>query len=165
METVESFRWGSLHGASVICFLLVGGLFCLGPVGAFFMPKALKDTRFLYLSDKADVVRFEAPPSELMERSPVLKQYRDTMLTMLTGFFGPIGVLILGVAWFGLRRGETWALPVLCVAWLAAMPGHLMLLLPYIRVDAPILMSLPPYWTFPSGLTVAGLVTGWLALK
>jgi hypothetical protein len=167
MESVDNFQWGTLLGGSVICFLIVGFLFgVLGVVGSFIGPLTMaKDTRFLYMSNKADVVRYGEEPAELMKKDPVLKSYRDTMFSVMGGLFAPIGMLMLGVAWFGLRRGESWALWVLGAAWLVAMPGHIMLLMPYFKIDAPIFMSLPPYWTVPTALTVPGLIMGWMALK
>jgi hypothetical protein len=63
MESVNNFQWGSLLGASVICFLIVGVIFALlGSVASVLGPLGMaKDTRFLYMSDKALAFLLLAP--------------------------------------------------------------------------------------------------------
>jgi hypothetical protein len=165
MDSVEGFAWGSKLGVSVVCFLLYGAVHLLLWVLVLVSSFVSDDDRFLYMSDKADVVRYGEAPSELMARDPVLRQHRDTMFLAIGALMGSVGVTFLAIAWFGLRRGETWALLALVAAGLIVLPVYAVLLIPYVRVGAPILMSMPPYWTVPAALLVPGAVLGWLGLK
>jgi len=60
--------------------------------------------------------------------SPRLYEYISHLQVALSGFFIALGVAVIGLAWYGIRRGERWALwtaflsPVVAVA--IALPLH-----------------------------------------
>jgi hypothetical protein len=60
--------------------------------------------------------------------SPRLYEYISHLQVALSGFFIALGIAVIGLAWYGIRRGEWWALwtaflsPVVAVA--IALPLH-----------------------------------------
>lgn len=67
-------------------------------------------------------------PAEIRAFSPDLYQYISHLQVAVSGFFIALGVAVIALAWYGIRKGERWALwtaflsPVIAVA--IALPLH-----------------------------------------
>lgn len=90
-----TFRWLSPLGISVTLFLAYGTL------------NVLVGLVIPFLSRRTGTAGFATQPS----------------LDLMTMLWLAFGVFQLGVAWFGLRQGQTWALWVLALACLAQLVG------------------------------------------
>ena len=67
-------------------------------------------------------------PAQIRGFSPDLYEYISHLQVALSGFIIALGIVVVALAWFGIRRGERWALltaflgPVVAVA--VALPLH-----------------------------------------
>jgi cytochrome bd-type quinol oxidase subunit 2 len=67
-------------------------------------------------------------PQEIRAFSPDLYQYISHLQVAVSGFIVALGVAVIALAWYGIRKGERWALwtaflsPVIAVA--IALPLH-----------------------------------------
>ena len=67
-------------------------------------------------------------PAEIRAFSPDLYQYISHLQVAVSGFIIALGVAVIALAWYGIRKGERWALwtaflsPVIAVA--IALPLH-----------------------------------------
>jgi len=67
-------------------------------------------------------------PAQIRGFSPDLYEYISHLQVALSGFIIALGVVVVALAWYGIRRGERWALltaflgPVVAVA--VALPLH-----------------------------------------
>ncbi len=67
-------------------------------------------------------------PAEIRAFSPDLYEYISHLQVAVSGFFIALGVAVIALAWYGIRKGERWALwtaflsPVIAVA--IALPLH-----------------------------------------
>ncbi len=67
-------------------------------------------------------------PAEIRAFSPDLYQYISHLQVAVSGFIVALGVAVIALAWYGIRKGERWALwtallsPVIAVA--IALPLH-----------------------------------------
>ena len=67
-------------------------------------------------------------PSALYHFSPTLYNYISHLQVALSGFLMAFAVQLTGLAWFGVRRGERWALRTAAIAaalaYIVAVPLH-----------------------------------------
>jgi hypothetical protein len=67
-------------------------------------------------------------PAQIRTFSPDLYEYISHLQVALSGFIIALGVVVIALAWYGIRKGERWALlsafvgPVIAVA--VALPLH-----------------------------------------
>ena len=67
-------------------------------------------------------------PAQIRGFSPDLYEYISHLQVALSGFIIALGIIVVALAWYGIRRGERWALltaflgPVVAVA--VALPLH-----------------------------------------
>jgi hypothetical protein len=67
-------------------------------------------------------------PGQIRSFSPDLYEYISHLQVAVSGFIIALGVVVIALAWYGIRRGERWALltaflgPVIAVA--VALPLH-----------------------------------------
>ncbi len=167
MEALPQFQWGSKLGISVALFLACGGFFvfisCLGALVPF---NRLPDPdRIFLMSDRVDVLYYGKPPRELMAQEPALRTLRDQSILALAGFMCAIGVLTIGLAWFGLKSGQPWALWTLAVAGTVVVPFWILLFVPYLRIGAPIWLGHPPFMSVPLLLLVPAVILGYLGTQ
>lgn len=166
MEPETSFRWASPLGVSVLLFLVYGGFYVL--VGILAPVANMRDAmgdRFIFMGPAAGEARFGEPPPKIMAEQPVVREVRDTLLLALSSLMFTAGVLIVSLAWFGLRAGQAWALIPLAVAAVGAFPHYALILAPYFRAGAPIISSLPPFITLPAVIVGPATALGWWALR
>ena len=102
----QDFNWLSPLGISVALFLLYGAVYVL--IGAFTPVMANSDIgrRMLVISNRTDRIVFGDSPENLLRNDPALTKLRTTIFNMLAGMLVAAGILVIAVAWFGLRQGQ-----------------------------------------------------------
>ena len=83
----------------------------------------------------------------------------------LSGNLVSVGILELGLVWFGLARGEVWAYLLLVLANLAITPYYALIVGRYLRAGVrPRLFEIPPLMWVPAFALPVAIVMGWVAL-
>lgn len=159
------FQWASPLGASVALFLAYG-LLAVG-VGAMlpFLVRAAPIDAFGLFAPRPDRALFGAPPlpDETARAAGLLRALHwwwmgGTLVTM--------GLLQLGVVWFGLRAGQAWALPLLALADLAVLPFAFLVVRAYVAAGAaPTFLETPPLLWFPATVVPLAVVLGWIGTR
>ncbi|HEU5317910.1 MAG TPA: hypothetical protein VFX49_17495 [Chloroflexota bacterium] len=160
------FRWGSPLGVSVVLFLVYGAIYLLIG-GAWPLAHRLgADRAYLIISERTDAAVFGPSPAEILRTNHQLDQLRTILFAMMCGLMVAAGTLIATVAWFGLRRGQPWALAALVLAGVAVLPYWWIVFRPYTQVGAPIgLGDLPPFMWVPAALLGPAALVGWVGLR
>jgi cytochrome bd-type quinol oxidase subunit 2 len=113
-------------GASVAAGANMVALAGLGLIGYGLMFLVRNFTGFIELGLTPDHIG--GTPEQVQAFSPNLYNYISHLQVALSGFIVALGVAVVALAWFGIRRGETWALwtaflaPVIAVG--IALPLH-----------------------------------------
>ncbi len=132
---------------------IVTRIFGLSPIGA------------LVLSSRADQQLLGVSPVQFVQGGPGEALYRiliDLVGLLLLAF----GLFQTTVAWYGLRRGERWALGALVVADVAFISGWLLVLLTYVQRGITFsFLELPPNFYVPGILLVPAIVFSLIGLK
>lgn len=152
-------------GAAVGLFLAGGAtrvvLAVLTPI--LFDPRA---GRVMFLSAGADTAFYGAPPADLIAADPTLVGVRWTIVMALCGALVGLGLLELGVAWFGLRAGQRWALAALATAGFAVLPFWWLVVEPYAAAGVAVgLADIPPFMTLPALLLLPAVIAGSIGLR
>lgn len=161
---MADLSWTSKTGIAVVLFLIAGGMHLL--IGAL-TPLGLRlakpgDT--LIVSERSDSAAYGRSTGAWMEAEPELRTYRNVMLHLLAGLLLVAGVLEVAVAWYGLREGQAWALPVLTFVGIATLAYWTVALLPYVGARAPLTLGdLPPFMWVPSLAYPPAIVLAWWA--
>ncbi|MBI4340619.1 MAG: hypothetical protein HY680_11820, partial [Chloroflexi bacterium] len=117
-----SFRWRSWLGVAVVVFLLYGlaNFFFAIQVPLKQHSSGIRSAQIV--SSEADSAVLGKDITTLAQTDPALSDYlvafMDTMCMMMMAF----AVLQIGVAWFALRRGHSWALWTLALADISFIP-------------------------------------------
>ncbi len=144
---------------------LIGGLFWLaiGVLTPLVVDRWTGPTG-LFISVSTDTALYGAPPDQILASNPEVTMLRRVMIRVLAGLLVATGLFAAGVAWFGLREPQTWALALLTVVGLAVLPYWWITLGPYraagIRVG---LGDMPPFMWVPGMLFPVAAVLGWIA--
>lgn len=145
--------WGALN--------LVIGVIAPIVVGASTLP-----ANILVLSPRTDAAFFGGDPGALVRDSPPLQELRRVLLYWLGATLAAFGLLVIAVTWFGLRRGEPWALPVLTACWLVVLAGFALLFKRYAGAGVSLsLADLPPLFHYPAFLVTPAIVLSWIGLR
>jgi len=161
----DPFRWTNPLGVSVVLFLAIGALWLL--IGLLAVPLHKRaNPDYLFVSTPTDTAYFGAAPSELAPAGSALAKLRTLLLTVISGFLLLAVVLLISVAWFGLRQGQPWALASLALGILLAVAFWALALLPYFQARVPVsLGDLPPFIWIPAALLVPATILGWIGLR
>ena len=85
---------------------------------------------------------------------------------MLAGMLVFSGCIEIGIAWFGLRSGQTWALLTLAIAGIAQIPFWYFVFKPYLNASIHLgLSDIPPFIWIPGVLLLPAIILGWIGLK
>jgi hypothetical protein len=156
----------SLLNVGVALFVIYGLVYvAIGALTPF-----MHDTSFgremLFTSPQADAALFGGRPSDLLRESPQLAQLRSILLQVIGGLLVSAGVLIVGVAYFALRVGASWALPLLAIAGLAVLPFWLIAFRPYATGGIALgIADLPPFMWVPAALLLPAIALSLLGLR
>src|SRR5258708_7698629 len=116
------FNWASPLGVGV-ALLLGGGALntIIGVLAPVVGRGRVLVADILVLSPGADAALFGADPNALVREFPPLLALQRVLIVWLGASLATFGLLVIAVTWFGLRRGEPWALPVLPACWLLVL--------------------------------------------
>ena len=162
------FSWSSALGVGVAVFLGWGVFNVVIGVVATIITGASSGlvANILVLSPRTDAALFGGDPRDLVRDFPALFALQRVLLTWLSALLVAFGLLVIAVAWFGLRRGEPWALAVLTACWLVTLVGFGLLFRRYI--DAGVSLSLgdlPPLFHYPVFLVTPAIILSWIGLR
>lgn len=138
----------------------------VGVVAPFAGAREMTPGGFLIMSARTDAAVFGGQPSELVRATPALRELQRAFIYWLAWTLVGFGSLVLAVTWFGLRRGEPWALPVLAVCWLVTLVAFGALFKRYADLGASLsLADLPPLFHYPAFLVTPAIALSWLGLR
>lgn len=116
----------------VALFILYGAVYVLIGTLTPLMHDTAAGREMLFVSPRTDAALFGGRPADLLRTDPQLSQLRSLLLQVVGGLLVSAGILIIGVAWFALRAGATWALALLAIAGFAVLPFWLVVFRPYV---------------------------------
>jgi len=166
MTTQTEFHWLSSLGISVILFLLYGLVYIL--IGSFtpIMSQSRIGKTMIILSPRTDEKLFGDKPENLISADSTLAKTRKIILNMLAGMLVVSGILLISIAWFGLRTGNTWAMIVLTIAGIVVLPFWWFVFKPYFDAGINITIAdVPPFIWVPAMLYLPAITLGWIGLK
>ena len=105
-------------------------------------------------------------PQALVREFPPLLALQRVLFVWLGFTLAALGLMVIVVAYFGLRGGEPWALPVLATCWVLVMVGFAVVFKRY--TDAGVTLSLgdlPPLFHYPAFLVTPAIVLSWIGLR
>lgn len=118
------------------------------------------------MSPRTDRAFFGVEPEELLATDTSLRSLRTVVLMMLAGGLVGWGLLEIGLAWFGVRKGEAWPLGTMTVAGLAVLPFWYLAFRPYWRAGIALSVAdMPPFIWIPTILFLPAAVLGWLGIR
>lgn len=157
-------QWSPL-GIGVALFLAWGAFNVVIGVLASIIVWRSPDATLGVFSPRSDAVLFGAPTDRISVEQPAALIVRRLLLLWLAGVLIAFGVTAIALTWFGLRRGEPWALVALGAAAVATLVSAGLVVDPYIRRRAPLgLGDIPPLFTVAAVLTPPAVVLSWIGL-
>ncbi len=166
MAKTFSFRWRSWLGLSVALFLLYGAF---NVFLAITVPVSLHRGGAgaaggaLVLSPTADTALLGRSLAELDTADPRLGTFLVSFMDTMCAYMIAFGLLHLGVVWFALRRGQTWALWTVAIADLAIFPYFVAIVQAYAHFSVP-----PGDQSFLVAFAVVIIIAtalGWFSLR
>lgn len=121
-QSAFNFQWLSPLGVSVVFFLLYGAIYLLVGILVPIMTDSRADQGGLIITGRTDAVFFGDTPEHIRQTNPALIKLRGIVLNMLAGMLFTAGVMVVALAWFGLRAGHAWDLGTLAIAGVAVLP-------------------------------------------
>ena len=153
-----------MESVSRILFLISAGVWLVIGLLTPVMSDSAIGKRTLFGSPSTDTALYGSPPEELLASNPQLATLRHVTLRAVAGLLVAAGLLTAGIAWFGLRGGDTWALGLLTVAGLAVIPYWWIVFGPYRQAGIKLgLLDLPPFMWVPGVLMPVASILGWFA--
>ena len=161
--TSMAFRWRSWLGLAVALFLVYGALNLLiaiavpltlqfGGAGASGVPPVM--------SMDGDAALLGRPLEGLRQSDPKLDALLVSGMHSMCAMHISMATLVLSATWFGLRRGQRWALWALALSALVTVPYYLLISANYAAQGAPVmsgLTSIIGLWVLALVAFVAGL--------
>ncbi len=166
------FQWRSPLGIAVALFFLSGAMHVLTPLaGAFLLhrygPISPQTSEYFVFSAKAEEAWLGKPPAELVKEMPGLRQLYLVLVDFTEAFMLGFGVLTIGLAWFGLRTGQGWALWTILVGNVGMLAIYWGLaVIPFMRqYGFSYLEIFHPFAAIPTVLVPIATVLGWIGLR
>ena len=159
----ESFRWSSYLGIGTALFLAAGAFELL--IGLLAPIVGLPPT-VVGLSTGTDQALYGHPTQELLQ-DPTVLGLRTHHTIVVGGLLAGLGILGISVAWFGLRQGQAWALPVLVLGELVMWPFWALMIFQYSSVGVPVALfgDVQPFVVVPAVLLTPAGALSWLGLR
>ena len=159
-----AFRWRSWLGLAVVLFLVYGALNLIiaiatpltlqvGGAGAFGVVSPV-------MSMDGDAALLGRPLEGLRQSDPKLDALLVSSMQSMCAVHISMATLVLTATWFGLRRGERWALWALALSALVTVPSYLLISANYAAQGAPVMSGLTSnigLWALALVAFVAGL--------
>ncbi|HLC02727.1 MAG TPA: hypothetical protein VJK02_06800, partial [Anaerolineales bacterium] len=128
-QATFTFRWLSPLGISVAMFLLSAAIHVLTPIAGLFLlhrygPISPQTSQYFVFSARAEEAWLGKAPAVLVEEFSGLRRLYLVLVDFTEAFTLGFAILTIGLTWFGLRTGQTWAL------W-TVVAGHLAMLAIY----------------------------------
>jgi len=165
-QSAFNFQWLSPLGVSVVLFLLYGAIYLLIGVLTPIMVDSSVSPGILIVSGRPDTAVLGDTPENLRQNNPALVKLRSIILNMLAGMLVAAGVMIVALAWFGVRQGQAWALGTLAVAGVAVLPFWYLVFRPYFAAGVSLTLGdLPPFMWVPAVLLLPAVILGWFGLR
>lgn len=115
------------------------------------------------LSPTSDAQLFGSPSQHVLADRSDAFLVRYALVRWIAGFLVGAGVLVTGLAWYGLRPPQTWALATLSVAGLVVIPYWWISLGQYRQAGIEVTLGdVPPFMWFPAILMTIGSALGWV---
>jgi hypothetical protein len=152
-------------------FISFGAIYALvGTVGTvIYFSGAVRLTKQFFLGETIDPLLLRKSPRAILNESPQIARYIELAMIGMWSFSAGMGVLQLGVAYFGLRSGQPWAL------WTSGISTLLMLSIYWSTIIIPVVIRLRvsywrafflhPYAFVPTILFPVAMILGWMALR
>ncbi len=158
------FRWGTPLGVSVVLFLSYS-LFCavIGVGGPIFLRSGLPSVNeSLLFNGRLETLLYEKSPPDLIEQVPAIAEVRRQLMELWCGFTLAVAILQVAAIWFGLRRGQTWALWTLTLSDLAIVGYYFALVLAPLARSVPVrLADIHPFAWYPAAVVPIAAILGW----
>lgn len=165
-QSTFEFRLLSPLGASVVLFLIYGGLYILIGILTPFFQDTETGRQTLFTSPRPDTIVFRQKPVELLTSDTALSRLRTILLRVIAGLLVTAGCFHLAITWFGLRQGQSWALVALTVGALVVLPFWFAALRPYFQPGVDLsLGDIPPFMWVPAALLLPAFILGWIGLS
>ena len=167
----SNFEWLSPLGISTTLFIIIGVVYTmLGILGPFlYYSGAAKITKQIFLGEQADTYLLGKTPEEFMNESPQVEKFIELMMIVAWSLSAGMGILQLGVTYFALKPGESWALWTLGISNMLTLSVFWFIII--IPVIAKINISwwksifIHPYAFIPTILFPIAMILGWIALR
>jgi hypothetical protein len=128
------FQWASPLGIAVALFTLYALVYvAIGVLTPLLRSHDPAGVTTLIVSNRTDTQLFGQSPPQLAASDPALHQLRGILIEIIGGLLLVVGIFHLAVTWFGLRQGQAWALVVLAVGGIVALPFWFLALRPYLE--------------------------------
>lgn len=168
MTNMFSFRWRSWLGLGVALFLFWGAINVYFAVS---VPVSLHQNGaggygdVLVLSPQTDTAFLGRSLTELNKADPRLGAFLVSFMDTMCAFMMAYAILQLGVVWFALRRGHTWALWTAAIAALATLPYYGAIIQVYTRFGVPVTTGDVGSLVGFTVIIIAATIFGWLGLR
>ena len=134
------FRWRSRLGIAVVLFL---GWGAVNAFAAIFVPASLHlrgaaAVSGLVMSGDMDAALLGRSLTDIAQNDPRLNSYLVTFMDTMCAQMMSFALLLLGITWFALRRGQSWALWVAALASIASFVYYVPIIVAFSRMDVPI---------------------------
>ena len=161
-----NFHWLSPLGISVVFFILHGALYLLIGIAWPFAADSAASREILIMSPRTDTTVFGDTPENVRRDNPQLIRFRRIAFNIMSGLMVTAGVMLISLAWFGLRQGHHWALGALTLASAVTLPYWWLVVRDYWQAGAPpTLGDLPPFMWIPAALLLPAVILGWIGLR
>lgn len=162
----SNFEWLSPLGIRVILFSIIGALWILIGVLAVPLSNNVRDPRYIIVSNRTDKIYFGGEPAELLKSNKPLSLLLKHFIAVISGFLVVSGTLVVALAIFGLKEGNTWSLDALGIGCISAIGFWAIALSPYLKAGIKLtLADIPPLMWVPAILILPALVLSWIGLK
>ena len=161
------FSWTSALGGGVALLLGWGVInVVIGLLAPFVSGSGSALVAESLVLPRTDAARFGGDPNALVREFPPLRELQRVLISWLGATLAAFGLLVIVVTWFGLRRGEPWAVLVLAACWLVVLGGFVLVLKRYVDAGVPLsLVDLPPLFHYPAFLVAPAILLSWIGLR